>query len=258
MSRGQPQRRRARIVASPLRPSWNSTPRAIFSRAGADRATCPAGRRKGSPSQGAAAEHNIQVDREGNVWLGGSARGDSIQKFTSDGKLLWDFGHRGPRTPAGQQAQPLKENNQNTDTFPGGIFFFDLDEDAHELYIVEQKRVLVYDMDTGAFKRGWGGHGIPLSEINNDPTPPYDWKSGPPPDQKEFAPALHCVHISKDGLVYICERGSDRVQVFTKQGKFVSSFFVHPSTPSRGPECGGPGSTPVRNVRNDLQPHLFP
>jgi len=125
--------------------------------------------------------------------------------------------------------------------FPGGIFFFDLDEDARELYIVDSKRVLVYDMDNGAFKRGWGGHGIPLSEIDNDPTPPYD-TLGPPPDQKQFAPALHCVHISVDGLVYVCERGSDRVQVFTKQGKFVSSFFVHPSTPARGAECGGPGS----------------
>jgi hypothetical protein len=110
------------------------------------------------------------------------------------------------------------------------------------LYLVDAKRVLVYDMDTGNFKRGWGGHGIPLSEISNDPTPPYDWKSGPPPDQKEFAPTLHCVHIAPDGLVYVCERGSDRVQAFTKQGKFVTSFFVHPSTPSRGPECGGPGS----------------
>ena len=93
-------------------------------------------------------------------------------------------------------------------------------------------------MDTGAFKRGWGGHGIPLNEIDNDPTPPYD-ASGPPPDQKQFAPALHCAHVSKDGLVYVCERGSDRIQVFTKQGKFVTSFFVHPSTQSRGPHCGG-------------------
>jgi hypothetical protein len=191
---------------------------------------------------GPGAEHNIQVDRQGNVWISGSGRGDSIQKFTADGKLLWDFGHRVPPPPPGQPAPPLRQNNQNTDTFPGGIFFFDLDEDAHELYIVDTKRVLVYDMDTGAFKRGWGGHGIPLSEIDNDPTPPYD-TSGPPPDQKQFAPALHCVHFSVDNLVYVCERGSDRVQVFTKQGKFVSSFFVHPSTPSRGPECGGPGST---------------
>lgn len=53
---------------------------------------------------------------------------------------------------------------------------------------------------------------------------------------------LHCIHISHNGLVYVCERGSDRVQVFTKQGRFVTEFFVHPSTPARGPECGGPGS----------------
>jgi hypothetical protein len=185
---------------------------------------------------GAAAEHNIMVDREGNVWISGSSQGDSIQKFTADGKLLWDFGHRAARPPAVR----LPENNQQTEVFPGGIFFFDLDEDEREIYIVDAKRVLVYDYE-GKFKRGWGGHGIPLSEIDNNPTPPYD-TSGNPPDQMQFAPALHCVHFAVDGLVYVCERGSDRVQVFTKQGKFMSSFFVHPSTPSRGAECGGPGS----------------
>ena len=197
---------------------------------------------EGNPRPGAGAEHGILVDREGNVWISGSARGDTIMKFTSDGKLLWEFGHRGPRPKPGEAAPPPKQNNQDTDVFPTGIFFFDLDEDAKEIYIVDAKRVLVYGYD-GQFKRGWGGHGIPLSEIDNDPTPPYDWKAGGPPDQKQFAPALHCVHFSTDGLVYVCERGSNRIQVFTKEGKFVSSFFVHPSTPSRGPECGGPGST---------------
>ena len=191
---------------------------------------------QGIARPGAAAEHNIMVDREGNVWISGSSQGDSIQKFTADGKLLWDFGHRAARPPAAR----LPENNQQTEVFPGGIFFFDLDEDAREIYIVDAKRVLVYDYE-GKFKRGWGGHGIPLSEIDNNPTPPYD-TTGNPPDQMQFAPALHCVHFAVDGLVYVCERGSDRVQVFTKQGKFVSSFFVHPSTPSRGAECGGPGS----------------
>ena len=48
--------------------------------------------------------------------------------------------------------------------------------------------------------------------------------------------------ISKDGLVYVCERGSNRIQVFTKEGKFVTSYFVHPSTQARGPNCGGPFS----------------
>jgi len=55
---------------------------------------------EGIERPGAGAEHAILVDREGNVWLGGSARGDSIQKFTGDGKFLWEFGHRGPRNSA--------------------------------------------------------------------------------------------------------------------------------------------------------------
>jgi len=158
------------------------------------------------------------VDREGNVWLGGNARYDSIQKFTGDGKFLWEFGHRHPKEPAGQNTGPVPQNNQDTDHIVMPVELFDLDEDAHELYLVDQKRVVVYDMDTGVFKRGWGGHGMPLSEISNDPVPPYDWKSGAlPADLEEFVPALHCVHIAPDGLVYVCERGSDRIQVFTKK-----------------------------------------
>lgn len=183
----------------------------------------------------------LGVDRNLNVWLSGTMPGDGIIKFDSNGKFLWDFGHRGPKIPAKQ----VKQNNQQTDIFPPGIGAFDFDEDAHEIYISDgflNKRILVYDMDTGAFKRGWGGHGIPLSEIDNNPTPDYD-VSGPPPDQKQFAPALHCAHPSKDGFVYVCERGSDRIQVFTKAGKFVTSYWIHPETQSRGPHCGGIWST---------------
>jgi hypothetical protein len=186
-------------------------------------------------------EHTIVVDRDGNVWLSASGRGEGILKFTGDGTFLWDFGHRGPKPQPGQTLPPLRENNQDTETLANGVFIFTLDEEARELYLVEGKRVLVYDMDKGTFKRGWGGHGKPLAEISNDPTPPYDWRTGPPPDLQEFAPALHCIHISVDGLVYVCERGSNRIQVFTKEGQFVSQFFLHPSTPARGPECGGPG-----------------
>ena len=105
-------------------------------------------------------------------------------------------------------------------------------------------------MKTGAFKRGWGGHGVPLSEIDNDPTPPYDL-SGPPPDQKPFAQTIHTIHLSKDGLLYAGERGADRVQVFTREGKFVSSFFVHPSTPSPRTRLRWPFRQ-SRSVRHDL------
>jgi len=183
----------------------------------------------------------IAVDRQKNVYLSGTTPGDSIIEFTRDGKFVRDFGHRGPKVPADQ----VKADNQQTATFPPGIGSFDLDEDAGEILIADgflNKRILVYDLKTGAFKRGWGGKGIPLSEVDNNPTPNYDI-SGPPPDQAQFAPAIHCVHFSRDGLVYVCERGSDRVQVFTKQGKFVRQWFVHPSTQARGANCGGPWST---------------
>jgi hypothetical protein len=186
----------------------------------------------------------LTVDQEENVWISGTRPGDSVIKFSRDGKLLWDLGHRAPKSQVQGTTDEIRErqqDNQQTETFFGGIDAFDLDESAHEIYINDgspNKRVLVYDMNTGAFKRGWGGHGIPLSEIDNDPPPPYDI-SGPPPDLKQFVPTLHCIHIAVDGLVYVCERGSDRIQVFTKQGKFVTSFFVHPSTPARGKTCGG-------------------
>ena len=189
-------------------------------------------------------EQTINIDRDSNVWISGTGRGESILKFSRDGKLLKDFGHRPPAVPAGQTPPPLVENNQQTDVLISGVAGFDFDEDARELYIADtefiNKRILVFDMETGAFKRGWGGKGVPLNEIPNERVPPYD-TSGPPPDIKEFN-VLHCIHLSNDGLVYVCDRGNDRVQVFTKQGKFVTQFWIHTATPARGAECGGPGS----------------
>ena len=113
----------------------------------------------------------IGVDRDLNVYVSGTAPGDSIIKLTQDGKLLWDFGHRGPVVPASQ----VKQDNQQTEIFPPGIGAFDFDEDAREIYVADgflNKRVLVYDMETGAFKRGWGGHGTPLNEIETAPRLP--------------------------------------------------------------------------------------
>ena len=90
--------------------------------------------------------HTVVVDKQHNVWISGQGRGNGIQKFTRDGKLLWDFGHRGPKVPANQ----VKQNNQQTDIFPPGIGSFELDEDAREIFIADgflNKRILVYDMD---------------------------------------------------------------------------------------------------------------
>lgn len=175
-------------------------------------------------------EHTIFVDREHNVWIGGARPGDSLLKFTQNGKFISDWGHRGPRVEPAKQ----KQDNQETDLLLRGVAAAALDEDAHEIYIADgylNKRVMVYDLDTGKFKRGWGAYGKPLSEISNDPAPVHD-PNGPP--AKDFREPVHCVRLSKDGLVYVCDRGGDRVQVFTKQGKFVQEFFVANNTMKNG------------------------
>jgi hypothetical protein len=178
-------------------------------------------------------EHALLVDGKGNVWIGGNDPGDTLLGFTPDGKFLSEFGHRGPVIPTDQQ----KQDNQQTNVLVRGIPAPAIDDDAQELYVADgylNKRVLVYDLVTGAFKRGWGAYGIPLNAIDNNPAPTWN-ASDPPP--KQFTPPVHCIHISKDGLVYVCDRGSDRVQVFTKQGKFIQEFFVHRTTPGTGPTC---------------------
>ena len=178
-------------------------------------------------------EHTILVDKENNVWVGGAGAGDTLLKFTNDGKFISEFGHRGPTLPSGQNNQQTQDNQQ-TSLLLRGVAAAKLDEDAHEMYIADgylNKRVIVFDSDTGAFKRGWGAYGIPLSQIDNDPAPPYD-PSGPP--AKQFRPPVHCVQISVDGLVYVCDRGGDRIQVFTKQGKFVQEYFVAKKALDRG------------------------
>jgi hypothetical protein len=173
----------------------------------------------------------VIADSKGFIWISGTQPQDSILKFTRDGKLVWDFEHRPP-----PEAAKMPENNQETN-FLVNKGRFQLDEVANELYIIQQKRVVIYDASTGAYKRGWGGHGMPLSEISNDPIPGYKWTGGPPPEERNFVPELHFVEISRDRRVYIGERGQNRIQVFTTEGKWLQDIYVSPNTPARG--CGG-------------------
>jgi len=175
----------------------------------------------------------VVVDTKGFVWISGTDPQDSILKFTRDGKLVWDFEHRPP-----VEAGMMPENNQET-SFLVNKGRFQLDEVANELYIIQQKRVVIYDAATGAFKRGWGGHGMPLSEVSNDPIPGYKWTGGPPPEERNFVPELHFVEISKDRRVYIGERGQNRIQVFTTEGKWLQDIYVSPNTPAQRGGCGG-------------------
>ena len=180
-------------------------------------------------------EHALWRDVGGNMWIGGNAPGDrQVLKFSSDGKLLLQIG-RPTKAP---------RNNQDTSMLgqPAGIA---VDDAAHEVYIADgylNNRIVVYDSDTGKFKRGWGANGIPLAKVVNAPEPPPTpsyvpegpaYVPGEPPED-QFRTPVHCVRISADGYVYVCDRRNDRIQIFTKQGKFVKEFLLHRETRGYG------------------------
>ena len=166
-------------------------------------------------------EHSIFVESSGNVWItGNGAKDRQAIEFTSEGKFIRQIGH--------PSAAPM--NNSDT-TMLGRPAGFEVDEKARELYIADgylNRRVIVFDSETGAFKRMWGAYGNPPSDADFAPYSP-----GGPPGQL-FRNPVHCVHISSDGLVYVCDRVSDRIQVFTKEGKFVREFTLRPETLGNG------------------------
>ena len=98
----------------------------------------------------------------------------------------------------------------------GGIEEIRLDEPARELYAADNYlggRVMVFDLDTFKFKRGWGAYGHALSEITTDDADRAYTPGGPMP--KEFRGHL-TLNISHDGLVYAADRMANRIEVSTK------------------------------------------
>jgi DNA-binding beta-propeller fold protein YncE len=86
------------------------------------------------------------------------------------------------------------------------------DPAANEIYIADgygNRRVIVLDADTGKYKRHWGAYG---NKPDDSPVPAY---SPTDPPSKHFN-TVHCADVAKDGLVYVCDRVNDRVQVFRK------------------------------------------
>ena len=170
----------------------------------------------GGPGQGyewPANEHGIRVDPKGNVWVGGNGANDGmLLKFSREGKFLMQIGHAGPS----------KGNNDTTQLGrPADTWF---DAAVNEIYVADgysNQRVIVFDSETGAYKRHWGAYGKPPPATIKPPA--YDPNA---PLSPNFNAIVHCVKIASDGLVYVCDRVNDRVQVFRKDGSFVREW-VH-------------------------------
>ncbi len=167
----------------------------------------------GGPGRGydwPASEHGITIDAKGFVWLGGNGTNDGqVLKFTQAGTFVLQIGH---------PARGAASNDTTRLGRPAGIA---VDTLAREVYIADgyaNRRVIVFDSDNGAFHRMWGAYG------------------GRPADgaRRQFGTPVHCIRLARDGLVYVCDRQNDRVQVFRKTGAYVTEWRVAPQTAGMG------------------------
>jgi hypothetical protein len=165
-------------------------------------------------------EHGIEVDNKGFVWLTGNAENDNaVLKFTSDGKFVMQIG----------KIAPSKGSNDTTQL--GKPAETAVDEEANEIYVADgygNHRVIVFDAMSGAYKRHWGAYG---NKPDDTKQPPYDPAA---PVSQQFRNPVHCVKIANDGLVYVCDRSNNRIQVFRKDGSFVKEWIYEKNTLGSG------------------------
>ena len=181
----------------------------------------------GGPGEGfewPESEHGIHVDPQGNVWIGGNGVGDAhVLKFTADGEFLLQIGR------AGQSGGSNDTENLGR---PASI---EVDSPASEVYIADgygNRRVIVFDSETGEYKRHWGAYGERPDDAD---LPPYDPEAEP---IRHFRSPVHDVAIANDGLVYVADRTNNRLQVYQKDGQFVTEAFVRPETLGSGSVSG--------------------
>ena len=163
--------------------------------------------------------HGIDIAPNGDIWIGGNGSGDShMLVFTRDGEFVREIGIPG---------EPV---DSNSTTHFSRVAEIAIDADANEVYIADgygNKRVAVVDLATGAFKRYWGAYG------NRPVDEPIVYVPGEPLPQ-QFVGPVHCAEPSHDNLIYVCDRGADRIQVFRPDGTFVKEAQVAPLTVASG------------------------
>jgi DNA-binding beta-propeller fold protein YncE len=200
--------------------------------------------------------HGITVDYKGNVWIAGNGQGTAtsgrgaingtddeapaagrggagkggpapfqsyydnmVLKFTQDGKFLMQIGK--PRSSKG--SNDVENLRRPAKTF--------VDPKTNELYVADgygNHRVIVFDADTGKYKRHWGAYGHKPDDTDPGPYNP----DGPAPQQ--FRNPVHCAELSHDNLLYVCDRVNDRIQVFHPDGTFIKEMFIEKQTRGSG------------------------
>ena len=174
----------------------------------------------GGPGEGytwVTSEHGIFVDHDDNVWVG-SPSDSQLLKFTRTGEFLMQIGEPGHT-----------ERTSNNPGILGGPAPW-VDPPTNELYVADgyrNRRIIVFDASTGAFKRQWGAYG-------NAPDDDLPWAFNPAGTDQEPSTQFQTptgVAVSADGMVYVADRSNNRIQVFERDGTFVQEQFILPRTP---------------------------
>ncbi len=198
--------------------------------------------------------HGMDVDSQGFVYIGQ----DTVRKYDpKSGRMVKEVarvpdaqpqgggrgGGRGrggdPAAQAAAVAAFRAKYPPSTPMIVGTLEEIRLDEAANEMYVADNYlggRVLVFDLTTFAFKRGWGAYGKPLSEISTNDADHAYTPNGPMP--KDFAGHL-TLNFSNDGLVYAADRNANRIHVTTKEGKYMNKELVIAPSTGEGGSTGG-------------------
>jgi hypothetical protein len=168
-------------------------------------------------------EHGIHIDYKGYVWIGGNScptRGqpgmtdDQLLKFTQDGKLVMQIGH----SNQGKGNADTQNLHRPADAW--------VHPQSNEVFVADgygNRRIIVFDADTGVFKRLWGAFGNrPVDDDHCEVETSGSFAAGSGPPSFNIP---HAIRVAdSDGLVYVADRENRRVQMFLPDGTFVKQL----------------------------------
>jgi hypothetical protein len=187
--------------------------------------------------------HGCFVDYQDNIWIAGNGDG-IVQKYSHGGTLLLQIGTRGvcdnpPANTCGNSgANPLANLSKTLLNQPANMYI-DPNPDPvtgqrGSIYIADgygNHRVVVFD-PAGTWLRQWGGVAGTVNNPVTDFPALFGAGDGGHP---------HCVVGGKDGLLYVCDRQNDRIQVFSKTGALQRVIPIVPGTGQTLGIGGAPG-----------------
>ena len=194
-----------------------------------------------------AGEHGIYVDHNDNVWIAGNGNGtggfpwaathgedSQVLKFSNDGTFLLNIGDPGFEGPDSNDTNGAANGTPQVYNAAD----IEVDPEENEAYIADgygNHRVVVVDAETGLYKRHWGAYGQnPVDDDAADAVGDYaeDLEAGIVP--QHFRNPVHCVRVTEDRKVYVCDRVNNRTQEFETDGTFIREAFIRPETLSNG------------------------